>query len=74
MRTREGYFLISAKKKRSEERSALRLKLPRIIQYAQLCHVLSDTMRYRANNFLWLVSVNLKKSNVRYITILQTDQ
>lgn len=75
MRTHERYFLISAKKEtRSEERSALCLKLPRIIRCAQLCHVLSDTMRYRANNFLRLASVNLKKSNVRYITILQTDQ
>jgi len=33
-----------------------------------------DTTRYRANNFLRLASVNLKKSNVRYITLLWIDR
>jgi len=33
-----------------------------------------DTTRYRANNFLRLASVNLKKSNVRYIMLLRIDR
>lgn len=33
-----------------------------------------DTTRYRANNFLRLANVNLKKSNVRYITLLRTNR